>query len=95
MTSRFTRTCMAIVVAGALLGLTLPARCGGNCPDINGDHVVNVNDLLAVLTSWGPCPAEPAPCPANVTNSGDGSRDVNVNDLLEVIEHWGENCSQP
>ena len=24
-------------------------------PDITGDHVVNVNDLLAVISAWGAC----------------------------------------
>jgi len=30
--------------------------CGGECPeDVNGDGVVDVLDLLAVLAAWGPC----------------------------------------
>jgi len=48
--------------------------------DANGDGIVNVLDLLAVLAAWGPCPA----CPADVT--GDGV--VNVLDLLDVLGHW-------
>jgi len=61
-------------------------------PDISpnpggGDGVVNVNDLLAVINAWGPCPAPPAPgtCLPDIT--GDGI--VNVNDLLAVINAWG------
>jgi probable HAF family extracellular repeat protein len=55
--------------------------------DINGDGVVNVIDLLAVISAWGPCPSPPAPpaCPADVFTDGV----VNVADLLFVINHWG------
>jgi Ca2+-binding EF-hand superfamily protein len=57
-----------------------PPRLG----DIDGDGVVNVNDLLLVINAWGPCPP-PNLCPADVT--GDGM--INVNDLLVVINNWG------
>lgn len=53
--------------------------------DINGDGVVNVTDMLAVINAWGLCPAPPASCPADLTNDGV----VNVSDLLFVINHWG------
>jgi glucose/arabinose dehydrogenase len=52
--------------------------------DVNGDGVVDVQDLLAVIFDWGPCPTPPAPCPADVT--GDGQ--VDVEDLLMVILGW-------
>ncbi len=52
--------------------------------DVNHDGHVNVVDLLAVITAWGPCP-RPNLCPADVT--GDGI--VNVSDLLMVINNWG------
>jgi hypothetical protein len=48
---------------------------------VNGDGLVNVNDLLAVINGWGSCPS----CAADVTNDGN----VNVNDLLAVINSWG------
>ncbi|MFK7960306.1 MAG: S8 family serine peptidase [Phycisphaerales bacterium] len=51
-------------------------------PDINGDGVVNVSDLLAVLAGWGPCPA--GPCVADV----DGDGQVGVGDLLSVLAAW-------
>jgi hypothetical protein len=54
-----------------------PWRAG----DVNGDGLVNVNDLLAVISAWGPCPC----CAADVTYDGL----VNVNDLLLVISTWG------
>ncbi len=55
------------------------------CPaDTNGDHVVNVADLLAVINNWGPCVA----CPADVSPPG-GDGQINVSDLLAVIAGWG------
>jgi len=46
---------------------------------------VDVNDLLAVIVTWGACPALPANCPADLDHNGI----VNVVDLLAVITHWG------
>jgi hypothetical protein len=57
--------------------------------DITVDGVVNVNDLLAVINSWGPCPVPPSECPADVAPSPNGDGNVNVNDLLMVINNWG------
>jgi hypothetical protein len=49
--------------------------------DVTGDGIVNTADLLAVISSWGPC----ANCPADL--NGDGI--VNSADLLIVINNWG------
>ena len=49
--------------------------------DVNGDGVVNTDDLLAVLGAWGPCSP---PCPEDI--NGDGV--VNVNDILDLIGAW-------
>ncbi len=49
--------------------------------DVNGDGVVNVTDLLAVMDTWGFC----VDCPADL--NGDGI--VDVVDLLEVVGNWG------
>ena len=55
------------------------------CPeDINGDDLVDVNDVLGVIESWGDCPA----CPGDT--NGDGA--VDVDDLLAVVAAWGP-CS--
>ena len=51
--------------------------------DINADGVVNVGDLLAVISEWGLCPS--ACCPADINHDGA----VNTIDLLEVIANWG------
>ena len=53
--------------------------------DVNGDGFVNVIDLLAVINTWGACPAPPTVCHADL--NGDGF--VNVADLLTVINNWG------
>jgi autotransporter-associated beta strand protein len=52
------------------------------CPaDVNGDTMVDVTDLLALLAAWGPCPG----CPEDST--GDGN--VDVTDLLNLLAAWG------
>ena len=53
-------------------------QCNG---DINGDNVVNVVDLLAVIEVWGECVA----CDADINNDGY----VNVTDLLGIVDAWG------
>lgn len=57
--------------------------------DINHSGTVNVDDMLSVITSWGPCPLPcPPHCAADVAPVG-GDCVVNVDDLLMVITHWG------
>lgn len=56
-----------------------PVRIG----DINGDGVVDVSDLLLLLSAWGGCPS--ASCPADL--NGDGV--VDVSDLLLLFANWG------
>lgn len=53
--------------------------------DLNGDGVVGSADLAILLGNWGPCPAEPAVCPADLT--GDGS--VGSADLGVLLGQWG------
>jgi hypothetical protein len=52
--------------------------------DANGDCAVNVDDLIAVIVNWGPCPTPPATCPADL----DGTGIVDVDDLIMVILNW-------
>ena len=57
--------------------------CADTCAgDVTGDETVDVQDLVEVLLSWGPCPPE---CPADL----DGSGTVDVVDLVEVLLRWG------
>ena len=58
------------------------SSCSETCDgDVDGNGNVNVTDLLAVISSWGPCMS----CGADV-NSDDT---VDVSDLLMVIDAWG------
>ena len=55
---------------------------GDDCDgDTDGDSVVDVNDLLAVISSWGTCGG----CSADL--NGDGY--VDVSDLLSILDNWG------
>jgi hypothetical protein len=61
-------------------------ECSDPCPgDVNGDMIINIADLLAVLSQWGQTCSG---CPADVT--GDGV--INIADLLGVIANWGTPC---
>ncbi len=66
------------------------------CPaDVDASGGVDVNDLLAVITSWGPCPTATAACPADVYPpawwiAGPGDQVVNASDLIFVLSHWGQ-----
>jgi hypothetical protein len=57
--------------------------------DVNLNGIVNVDDLLAVITAWGACPNPPATCPSDVAPPPNGNGLVNVDDLLAVIVNWG------
>lgn len=52
--------------------------------DVNGDGVVNGEDIAAVLTAWGEC-SPGAPCPADV--NGDGV--VDGRDMAAVLAAFG------
>lgn len=49
--------------------------------DLNGDSIVNGNDLTILLAAWGPCPA---PCAADI--DGDGA--VGGLDLAALLASW-------
>ncbi len=50
--------------------------------DVNGDGVVDVVDMLALLAAWGPCAT---PCPADL----DGDGVVSITDFLQLLGNWG------
>jgi hypothetical protein len=61
-------------------GSTCPSDdCGG---DVQGDGVVNVEDLLGVISRWGPCIA----CDEDL--NADGA--VDVLDLMTILDGWGQ-----
>jgi hypothetical protein len=60
-------------------------------PESGGDGEVNVNDLLTIISAWGPC--GPGFCASDIAPTGGGDGQVDVNDLLAVINAWGA-CPQ-
>lgn len=62
-----------------------PACRGDVGPGSGGDGTVDVNDLLQIISAWGPCPPPPSTCPADINNDSS----VDVTDLLAVISTWG------
>ncbi|MHC5028096.1 MAG: hypothetical protein ACYTGR_15190, partial [Planctomycetota bacterium] len=54
-------------------------NCAG---DTNDDQVVDVVDMLAIITSWGQCSA---PCAGDTNTDGV----VDITDLVSVISAWG------
>jgi hypothetical protein len=68
---------------GAASSCNDPGICDSNpCPsDVNGDGVVDVNDLLNVIADWN------TPGSGGTDINGDGV--VDVNDLLAIISSWG------
>jgi hypothetical protein len=63
------------------VGWLFPESDGGVPGDLNGDGVVEVNDLLILIAGWGACSGE---CPGDL--SGDGI--VNVSDILLLLSFW-------
>ncbi|MHC5023205.1 MAG: dockerin type I repeat-containing protein [Planctomycetota bacterium] len=61
-----------------------PAGGCPNCPDINGDGVVDIADLLQILVQHG-SDCEIVRCAADINCDGR----VNVQDLLLILENWG------
>ena len=50
--------------------------------DINRDEIVDLFDILGVITDWGPC--QTPFCPSDVT----GDRTTDLFDIVEVINAW-------
>ncbi|UCD76043.1 MAG: hypothetical protein JSV91_03795 [Phycisphaerales bacterium] len=48
--------------------------------DVNGDLVVDIDDLFAVLAAWGPCDD----CPEDLNDDGI----VDIDDVFEVLANW-------
>ena len=48
--------------------------------DLNGDGLVNIDDMLIVIGQWGPCDG----CVGDINGTGE----VNIDDLLIVIGNW-------
>jgi len=61
-----------------------PECAGDIAPNLNTDNIVDVNDLLMIITNWGPCQSA-IRCVSDIDESGA----TEVNDLLKVITTWG------
>lgn len=61
-------------------------ECPSPCDkgDLNCDGVVDITDLLLVLSHWGQC-EDVSDCPADV----DGNGIVDISDLMGVLSLWG------
>ncbi|MEE8459131.1 MAG: hypothetical protein V3S08_04625, partial [Phycisphaerales bacterium] len=53
--------------------------------DLDGNGVVAIEDFLALLEAWGPCPEPPAQCPADLNDDGQ----VELDDILILLANWG------
>lgn len=53
-----------------------------NAGDTNCDGLVNIDDLVNVITRWGPCPH--SFCSADL----DHDASINLNDLVAVLTNW-------
>ncbi len=58
-----------------------PSRLG----DTDGNDIVDVDDLINIILSWGACANPPASCPNDLVGNGT----VDVDDLTRVILNWG------
>jgi len=81
--------CTFTNVCGSTSNVAVALTVNNCCvPDITGDNATNVQDLLAAIGAWGPCPAPPSTCLADIAPVG-GDDVVNVQDMLAVIGGWG------
>lgn len=69
-------TSLGQIDGSGLFGLAIAPLPSVN-PDVNGDAAVDFDDLLLLLTAWGPC----ASCPEDVDNDGT----VGFNDLIVLL----------
>ncbi|MHC5003612.1 MAG: YncE family protein [Planctomycetota bacterium] len=64
----------------------------GHRYDLTGDGLVDVDDLVTLLQSWGECPSPcPPTCVADIAAKGVPGADctVDVDDLLLLLLNWG------
>jgi hypothetical protein len=56
------------------------AQCHG---DLSGNGMVDVADIIQLISDWGPC--TDTCCPSDLNRDGS----VEVNDIIEIISSWG------
>ncbi|MEM7230189.1 MAG: VCBS repeat-containing protein [Planctomycetota bacterium] len=67
-------------------GIAAPV-CIADITPVPGNNEVNIDDLIAVINAFGPCPIGP-PCVTDITPAG-GNGETNVDDLIAVINAFG------
>lgn len=73
-----------------LVGGFWPVATGCACPgDLDGDCVVDIGDLSALLAAFGCCPPNACYSPAADI---DGSGCVDISDLSILLSHFGSAC---
>lgn len=86
-----TKTLVGLVAAATLTAGTATIAGGGTCEgDVDGDGLVGISDILAVVSSFGTCP-DKDPCDADI----DGNGEVGVPDLLAVLMNFGPCDGEP
>ena len=60
----------------------LPIHSRSTCSaDLDGDNIVGITDLIALLAAWGTDPGGPP--------DFDGDGNVGITDLIELLANWG------
>jgi len=61
--------------------------------DVNHDGTVGIEDLLIILSGYGPCPEQVDPCPGDI----DDNNVVGISDLFLLLDNWGpcDDCDKP
>ena len=82
-----------IAKSGALSGAQRAMARGFDAcdADLNGDGVVDTNDLLIVVGDWGCFSTTNSSCFGDINKDGF----VGTTDLLIVLDNWGESCVSP
>lgn len=61
--------------------------------DVDENGVGDLDDLLFIISSWGPCGSPPCAAdvfpPAGPTTCNNGDGQINIDDLLFAINNWG------
>jgi hypothetical protein len=57
--------------------------------DVTTDGLVDVDDLISVILSWGACPGPAQTCAPDIAPYPAGDGTVNADDLTAVILNWG------
>ncbi len=78
------------IVEAGVDDVRIMGDCGvATCPgDVDHSGAVDVDDLIAVILSWGACGPPGPPCPTDIAPAG-GNGQVDVDDLIAVILGWG------